>query len=130
LFTGIGHDTDQTLLDLVAHSALKTPTAVADFLVQHNLFFENSLLRLAEQFRAAADRHLTAGSLGLSNLESAISWSARARVRTARQQVDVAATGLPVLANGESAMPLPTCSAPKPFVPHSIRMLPCAGASA
>ncbi|MBL7798351.1 MAG: exodeoxyribonuclease VII large subunit [Saprospiraceae bacterium] len=98
LFTGIGHDTDQTLLDLVAHSALKTPTAVADFLVQHNLFFENSLLRLAEQFRAAADRHLTAGSLGLSNLESAISWSARARVRTARQQVDVAATGLPVLA--------------------------------
>lgn len=98
LFTGIGHDTDQTLLDLVAHSALKTPTAVADFLVQHNLFFENSLLRLAEQFRVAADRHLTAGSLGLSNLESAISWSARARVRTARQQVDAAATGLPVLA--------------------------------
>lgn len=97
LFTGIGHDTDETLLDLVAHSALKTPTAVADFLVQHNLVFENDLLRLAEQSRAVADRHLTVTNLNLSNLESAIFWSAQTRLRTARQQVEAAAVNLPGL---------------------------------
>lgn len=49
LLSGIGHDSDQTVLDLVAHTSLKTPTAVADHLIQHNFLFENGLLRLAGQ---------------------------------------------------------------------------------
>ena len=32
--TGIGHEKDDTITDLVAHTRLKTPTAVAEFLVQ------------------------------------------------------------------------------------------------
>jgi len=97
LFTGIGHDMDETVLDLVAHTALKTPTAVADFLVQHNLFFENSLLRLAEHFRASADQHLKLKNLDLANLETTLPWGVWARVRAARQEVDTAAAALPGL---------------------------------
>ena len=44
VFTGIGHEIDQTLIDLSAHSSLKTPTALAAFLIQHNLDFEARLL--------------------------------------------------------------------------------------
>lgn len=33
VLTGIGHDKDTSVADMVAHKALKTPTAVADFLV-------------------------------------------------------------------------------------------------
>lgn len=33
IITGIGHERDDTVLDLVAHSRLKTPTAVAEFLI-------------------------------------------------------------------------------------------------
>jgi exodeoxyribonuclease VII large subunit len=33
ILTGIGHDKDQSVADLVAHTALKTPTAVAGWLV-------------------------------------------------------------------------------------------------
>jgi exodeoxyribonuclease VII large subunit len=44
VLTGIGHDIDQTVVDMVAHTALKTPTAVADFIVGHNLRFESELL--------------------------------------------------------------------------------------
>ena len=33
VIVGIGHDRDQTVLDFVAHTSLKTPTAVAAFLV-------------------------------------------------------------------------------------------------
>lgn len=43
---GIGHDIDQTITDLVAHTSLKTPTAVADHFVEHNLQFESDLIHL------------------------------------------------------------------------------------
>ncbi len=33
VFTGIGHERDETIADLVAHTRLKTPTAVAEFLL-------------------------------------------------------------------------------------------------
>lgn len=35
VFTGIGHDRDETVLDRVAHTPLKTPTAVAAFILDH-----------------------------------------------------------------------------------------------
>lgn len=35
VITGIGHDRDETVLDHVAHTHLKTPTAVAAFLIDH-----------------------------------------------------------------------------------------------
>jgi len=34
VITGIGHERDDTVLDMVAHSRLKTPTAVAAFLIE------------------------------------------------------------------------------------------------
>lgn len=33
VFTGIGHERDDTVIDIVAHTRLKTPTAVAQFLI-------------------------------------------------------------------------------------------------
>jgi exodeoxyribonuclease VII large subunit len=33
ILTGIGHNKDESVVDMVAHQSLKTPTAVADFLV-------------------------------------------------------------------------------------------------
>lgn len=33
IITGIGHERDESVLDLVAHTSLKTPTAVADFVI-------------------------------------------------------------------------------------------------
>lgn len=53
ILCGIGHERDQSVLDLVAHQSFKTPTAVADYLVQ-TLYAE---LRGVEQ---AAERLRTA----------------------------------------------------------------------
>lgn len=44
ILVGIGHERDQSIVDMVAHTALKTPTAVADFILHHNLHFEEQLL--------------------------------------------------------------------------------------
>lgn len=43
VITGIGHEIDTSILDLSAHTALKTPTALAAFLIDHNLHFLNNL---------------------------------------------------------------------------------------
>ncbi len=37
VIVGIGHERDTTVLDVVAHTALKTPTAVAAFILDHQL---------------------------------------------------------------------------------------------
>jgi len=46
IISGIGHDIDHTVTDLVAHTVTKTPTAVADFIIEHNSRFENDILQL------------------------------------------------------------------------------------
>ncbi|MFB6318686.1 exodeoxyribonuclease VII large subunit [Saccharicrinis sp. FJH54] len=48
LLTGIGHDKDETVLDLVAHTKLKTPTAVAEYLVGCFTEFDAKLNQLAD----------------------------------------------------------------------------------
>ncbi len=35
IITGIGHERDDTVIDMVAHTRVKTPTAAAEFLIQH-----------------------------------------------------------------------------------------------
>ena len=44
VITGIGHERDDTVVDIVAHTKLKTPTAVAEFLVSGMSSFEERLL--------------------------------------------------------------------------------------
>ena len=43
VLTGIGHERDETVLDLVAHSRLKTPTAVAEFLISGMRAYEETI---------------------------------------------------------------------------------------
>jgi exodeoxyribonuclease VII large subunit len=40
VFTGIGHERDETIADLLAHTRLKTPTAVAEFMLSSFREFE------------------------------------------------------------------------------------------
>lgn len=43
VLTGIGHERDETIADLVAHTRLKTPTAVAEFLLSAFRIFEENM---------------------------------------------------------------------------------------
>jgi exodeoxyribonuclease VII large subunit len=44
LITGIGHERDDTILDMVAHTKMKTPTAVAAFLISGMRSFEERII--------------------------------------------------------------------------------------
>ena len=48
VITGIGHERDQSIADLVANTRLKTPTSVAEFLVSRMLDFESEINQLKE----------------------------------------------------------------------------------
>jgi exodeoxyribonuclease VII large subunit len=50
VLTGIGHERDETVADIVAHRSLKTPTAVAEFLVDHLANFLEYLQGLQDRF--------------------------------------------------------------------------------
>ena len=51
IITGIGHHRDETILDMVAHTALKTPTAVAEFIISSSLEVLNFLDEMAEKMQ-------------------------------------------------------------------------------
>ena len=48
VITGIGHERDDTITDIVAHIKLKTPTAVAEFLLSNMNSFEERLTEAQE----------------------------------------------------------------------------------
>ncbi len=49
IITGIGHERDDTVLDMVAHTRVKTPTAAAEFLIGRIHAAEMNLNNLVEQ---------------------------------------------------------------------------------
>lgn len=49
VLTGIGHEVDETAIDLAAHSSLKTPTALAQFLIERCMVFESEMVQMVEQ---------------------------------------------------------------------------------
>jgi exodeoxyribonuclease VII large subunit len=51
VITGIGHEKDMSVTDLVANTSLKTPTAVADFLVDCLYKAENHIIELSSEIR-------------------------------------------------------------------------------
>lgn len=60
VLTGIGHERDESLADLVAHTCLKTPTAVAAFLIELAQQADGRLAYAARRLREAAYARLAA----------------------------------------------------------------------
>ena len=56
VLTGIGHERDESVADMVAAYGLKTPTAVAEFLVDQLLAFEFRLSALHDQLTTSVKR--------------------------------------------------------------------------
>jgi exodeoxyribonuclease VII large subunit len=44
IITGIGHQKNETITDLMAHTQTKTPTEAAKFIITHNRHFEDAIL--------------------------------------------------------------------------------------
>lgn len=70
VITGIGHERDDTVLDIVAHTRAKTPTAVAEFLIDNTLDTATELSDLAHDIVTFTQRRLQEETVQLSVLET------------------------------------------------------------
>ena len=66
VITGIGHEIDSTVADNVSRLSLKTPTAVANFMIDHNLAFESSIAELSQWIAKLSIQHLKRHEMMLS----------------------------------------------------------------
>ena len=59
IITGIGHERDESILDMISHTRVKTPTAAAAFLIDHLKTVLDSLNDAQEQIVRLAQQKLT-----------------------------------------------------------------------
>ncbi|MBB4077717.1 exodeoxyribonuclease VII large subunit [Lewinella aquimaris] len=83
VLVGIGHEIDTTVLDRVVHRSLKTPTAVAAFLVDSLLRAEAGLLALGRSVATIVDHLGNQQANRLDRLQSGIHQTALASVSAA-----------------------------------------------
>ena len=85
---GIGHEIDQSVLDLVAYQSLKTPTAVADYVVEHNALFESQLEELARQLREEIDQRIQDEQERITRLIHDLNTACKSRIFIEHQKLD------------------------------------------
>lgn len=89
IITGIGHDRDESVLDMVSHTRVKTPTAVAVFLIDH--------LKTVDERISIAERSLVSSvadilqyqQLRLQRVAQQISHLPRQRISNALHSVEL-----------------------------------------
>lgn len=94
VLTGIGHERDETIADLVAHTKLKTPTAVAEFLLSGVRSFEECFLGLAEQIFSYTADFLEDQDRKLEQYGKSIYTQSLFAFRQSRQKTEMLSNGL------------------------------------
>lgn len=72
IITGIGHDRDECILDMVSYMRVKTPTAAAAFLIDHLSEVYTALISARERISRIAERHLAYEKMRLKQLADRI----------------------------------------------------------
>ena len=76
ILAGIGHERDETIVDMVAHTRLKTPTAVAAFLIDHFADCVEALDHLAQSIPIGAGSKIAATQQNIRLISTKLSASA------------------------------------------------------
>jgi exodeoxyribonuclease VII large subunit len=93
VLAGLGHEIDRSIADMVAHSSFKTPTAVAEFLVETVAGWEMALDELRRRLIREALEPLRAGREALGRAERGVSL-ARMRLAAAGERIEEHARAL------------------------------------
>jgi exodeoxyribonuclease VII large subunit len=101
VLTGLGHEIDQSIADLTAHTAFKTPTKVAEFLIERIARADAGVEELRRRLLREAMEPLRAGREALGRAERGVSL-ARMRLNAAGGRIDEHARTLARL--GRSAL--------------------------
>lgn len=80
IVAGIGHQRDVSILDMVAHTSVKTPTAVAELLIEYLQQAENQLIDVLVEIQQQIKNKIATEDRNLSNLKWKLKQSLRNKV--------------------------------------------------
>ena len=72
VISGIGHERDESIVDMVAHTRMKTPTAVANFIIDYNSKFEEQIDSTSAEIFGIAKDFLMSSEMYLNNMTMSI----------------------------------------------------------
>ncbi len=72
VITGIGHQKNETIADLMAHTQTKTPTKAAELIITHNKQFEDSVLNFQKQIIIKSQQTFSHNYQRLTTLNTSI----------------------------------------------------------
>ena len=72
IITGIGHERDETILDMVSHTRVKTPTAAAALLIEHLKQVLDAITDAQMRLTTYVQQKLSTLSIRLSSIQEAI----------------------------------------------------------
>lgn len=100
ILTGIGHQRDNTIVDMVAHKALKTPTAVAEFLIQQMQNVENELISVFVEIADVVKARMAYEKQNLNTMQWKIKQSLHSKVSTKLIAIEMQKSRLKNVVNG------------------------------
>lgn len=100
VFTGIGHDRNQSIVDLMAREQ-KTPTKVASIFVDHNFGFENKIIETKEKIADLANLRIWNENNRLRKINTDITHLASKRITGEKIQLRNAHNDLFYFVKGE-----------------------------
>lgn len=110
VITGIGHDRDESVIDMVAHSRMKTPTAVAEFLISRLEEQEDDILSAQEFILNKANQRILNETYRLQNLSHYLSSATQKHLQNEHLKLNRMESQLPlftqnVLAHQQKLLP-------------------------
>lgn len=88
VITGIGHEIDSTVADMVSFSALKTPTAVATFIIDRNMQYESEMLQAMQWINQFAKQKVEYNKLALEQITQMVALKPKEITRSHQLQLD------------------------------------------
>lgn len=89
VITGIGHEKDESVVDMVAHTKMKTPTAVADFFVSMAYEYEEKMLGLRDRMVEKTNQYINLENQRIRNLSGRIHPNVKSILERSKNTVEI-----------------------------------------
>lgn len=100
VIVGIGHERDRNILDEIAHTSVKTPTAVAGFFIDRVRSAYDRVLNIADKLRVYSSDLMRGEERKLSSLHTLVPQLALRRLEDAKAKINTISGKLPLLTSG------------------------------
>jgi exodeoxyribonuclease VII large subunit len=88
IITGIGHQKNETIADLMAHTQTKTPTKAAEFIIAHNRSYEDAVMGLQRRIVVKSQRMISNSLKEIGSIKQDVISSSRSMITSHQRTLD------------------------------------------